>query len=538
VLEPTLGRMDSNAVSVHPQHALAVYAGSLASGARVAVFGDASLALGARLVDQGAHAVEVWDPDPLRARVEAERAPRDVTVRAYSNESDVRTIDLAIVADLGLFADPTALIARVRRMVGDEGVALVAAKSAEVAHQDGPRGFDYYELFDLIAPEFQSVRMVAELPFHGIALVELGTDEESSVSVDTQLGERGRAPEAFVVVASQCDARLDPYAIVELPVSVRGEARPADQDALALAHVRVTALEGETQALRARAIEAERVAGATGAVEEALRSRTARAAELEKSLAGRNRELAELSSEVEEMRATAEAGRIAAMQVEELARRADRAERRVAALEQEVAKGGDSQSKELARIEEALLERAKATQLLESELARRDQMVRDLVGTLDEMRATRLGSTPDQEARAPEPEAAPRHDESKILAEDNGRLRAQLDALAIDLARREGDAQATAWQVAELGRQLAQATAEAKIRPTPDSGDPRLARALDELDALRAALYKEHEARVRAESGAELTQARAEIERQSVLMEQLARELETRPSPGPSADSR
>jgi hypothetical protein len=43
---------------------------------------------------------------------------------------------------------------------------------------------------------------------------------------------------------------------------------------------------------------------------------------------------------------------------------------------------------------------------------------------------------------------------------------------------------------------------------------------------------------VQAESGAELTQARAEIERQSVLMEQLARELETRPSPGRGADSR
>ncbi len=217
--------MDSNATGVHPQHALAVYAESLAAGARVAVFGDSSLGLGAKLAELGARTVHLWDPDPARAQAEAERAPQGVTIRAYAEQdADLRPIDLAIVADLGLFADPSAIVRRVRRMVGEEGVAILSARSTE-AGREAPaslgapdsRSFDYYDLFDLVAPEFESVRMIAELPFHGVALVELGGEEEEpGVTVDTQLGESGGPPDGFVVVASQRGASLEPYTIVQL----------------------------------------------------------------------------------------------------------------------------------------------------------------------------------------------------------------------------------------------------------------------------------------------------------------------------------
>ena len=54
-------------------------------------------------------------------------------------------------------------------------------------------------------------------------------------------------------------------------------------------------------------------------------------------------------------------------------------------------------------------------------------------------------------------------------------------------------------------------------------GDPgaELARAQDELDALRQALAQEHAARVAAESGEELARARSELARQAVLLEQM-----------------
>jgi hypothetical protein len=556
--------MDSNATGVHPLHALAVYAESLAAGARVAVFGDASLGLGARLVQLGARAVHFWDPDADRARSEAERAPRAVAIHAYAeHDPDLRPIDLAIVPDLGIFDDPSAIVRRARRMVGEEGVAIVGARSTEAGQDPSgrprSRAFDYYDLFDLVAPEFESVRMVAQLPFYGVALVELGDEDEApGVTVDTQLGESGKAPEGFVVVASQRGARLEPYTIVQLAAALRpgrGEgadqvtadglalereqqlvamdaARVADRDALAQAQLRTELLASQLEDLRRRLAEGERAAEAVAAREEALRARSAHALELESSYAARGRELAELSSEVEEMRAAAEAGRIAAAQVEEVALRSDRAERRAAALEQELAKGGDTQSKELAEMEGVLRERARAVRSLEVELARREQMVRDLVGTLEELEG-RAPSPPDAAARGAAPSQAGRDDTEALgaLGEENARLRAQLDALALDLARREGEAQATAWQVTELERRLAQA-AEPSAPATPIQGtDRRLTQALDQLDALRAALAQEHEARTRAESGEELTRAHAEIQRQAVLMEQLVRELGSRPPP-------
>jgi hypothetical protein len=560
--------MDSNATGVHPQHALAVYAESLTAGARVAVFGDASLGLAARLVERGARAVHLWDPDADRARSEAERTPRGVAIHAYAeHEPDLRPIDLAIIADLGLFADPSAIVRRVRRMVGEEGVAIIGARSTEAGQEPSsslrqPRShsFDYYDLFDLVAPEFESVRMVAQLPFYGVALVELGDEDEApGVTVDTQLGESGRAPEGFVVVASQRGARLEPYTIVQLAaVAVRTErgegtdeavasglalererqlsaleaARGADRDALAQAQLRTELLVGQLEDLRRRLAEGERAAESVAALEETLRARSAHALELEKSYAARNRELAELSSEVEEMRAAAEAGRIAAAQVEEVALRSDRAERRVAALEQELAKGGDTQSKELADLEGVLRERAHAVRSLEVELARREQMVRDLVGTLEELEVRAAPPPPDAAAQPAAPQGADDGDAMHGLGEENARLRAQLDALALDLARREGEAQATAWQLTELERRLAQA-AESSTPATPVQGsDRRLTHALDQLDALRAALAQEHEARTSAESGEALARAHAEIQRQAVLMEQLVRELGSRPPPG------
>ncbi len=232
------------------------------------------------------------------------------------------------------------------------------------------------------------------------------------------------------------------------------------------------------------------------------------------------------------MRSAAEAGRIAAAQVEEVALRSDRAERRVALLEQELAKGGDTQSKELADMEHVLRERSQAVRALEAEVARREQIVRDLVDTLEELEGRAPLSPPQAPAEtAPDDAATLVAEASHALAEENARLRAQLDALALDVARREGESQAMVWQVTELQRRLAQA-GESPAPALPGQGtDARLAQALDQLDALRVALAQEHGARVRAESGEELTRAHAEIQRQAVLMEQLVRELGSRPPP-------
>jgi hypothetical protein len=139
-----------------------------------------------------------------------------------------------------------------------------------------------------------------------------------------------------------------------------------------------------------------------------------------------------------------------------------------------------------------------------------------LVGALQEQGYTGTDTPPAQDRSEPVPDR-------DALVEENTLLQHKLDALALELARREGEAQASAWTIAELERRL-DATPEDR-GPSRDSShseaDRRLASALDELDVLRRALAQEHEARVRAESGEELARARAEIERQAVLLEQL-----------------
>lgn len=479
---------------VPPLHALAVYAESLASGRRVAVLGDAELGLGDRFEQMGARQVVVAGPeDDLDA----------LCGRAF---------DLVVVPDLGLFDDAAELIARLRRMVGDTGAAVVAAANRDAAQAEGLGAFDYYELFDLVATEFEDVRMIAQLPFLGVALAELGEEESPAVSVDTQLADGERAPEVFVALASQRGVRLDPYVIVELPEAEAtehveapavAEAPPSAPPPAAHARELEAALSDLAQErLRAEALQARN---------DELRASASRVAELERALADRAHQIAALSAQVSEARSEVEAGRAAAAQIEELALRAERAEKRLAAFEGELSRAAEVHAIELQRYEEALRDRAQAIRLLEAELPRRERMVRELVDALEE-----------HAAQPPPVEQVP--SEQDALVEENARLRARLDALALDLARREGEAQAAAWAVQELERRLDEAAARPGAATASPELQGRLATALDELDALRRALTQEHEARLRAESGEELVRARAEIQRQAALLQQLGRD--------------
>ncbi|MBV9948895.1 MAG: hypothetical protein JOZ69_18750, partial [Myxococcales bacterium] len=131
------------------------------------------------------------------------------------------------------------------------------------------------------------------------------------------------------------------------------------------------------------------------------------------------------------------------------------------------------------------------------------------------------------------PAAAPRdHSEADALVTENARLRQRLDALALDLARREGEAQASAWAIAELERRLEDRSEAPRVplstpgrppaAPAVTGGpDPELATVLEELDILRRALAQEHAARLQAESGEELARARKEIARQAELLAEL-----------------
>src|SRR5215472_1813122 len=146
---------DAPSIPVLPTHALCVYAEPLVAGRRVVVIDAADAGLAERVQDLGARIVHLYDPDAARAEEHAEHAPRGITVRPMPDgDFDVRdgAFDVAIVPDLGVLVEPAALLARLRRLVGGSGVALVAARSADVpsvSEGHASRALDYYELFDL-----------------------------------------------------------------------------------------------------------------------------------------------------------------------------------------------------------------------------------------------------------------------------------------------------------------------------------------------------------------------------------------------------
>ena len=265
-----------------------------------------------------------------------------------------------------------------------------------------------------------------------------------------------------------------------------------------------------------------------------------RIVELEAAIALREEQLAILAAEIEALRAeAAEMPALrarAAQQLEAFARRADAAEERANQLERELAMG-NAQAEELASLEAVLRERARAVHGLEQEVVRRERLVRELVAALEEAGGH---VRPAAAEEALDARAAAR---AEALAHENAELLRRIDALATLAARREGDVQSTAWRIAELEQQVAILEAQAAAPPAqaePSAAEPSvvtversessdrgapdgaLSDALEQLDILKQALAQEHEARQRAESGEALAHARAELQRQAALIEQLS----------------
>jgi hypothetical protein len=512
-------------------HALCIYAEPLAAGGRVIVVGDATQKLGERLLELGARTVHVYDPDRQRARAVAAEPARGVSVRELpSSDFDVRdgAFDLAIVPDLALVADPATLLTRLRRLVGPEGAALVCAA------REGPASVGYYELYDLVSMQFASVRMIGQVPFVGVAIAELGeSDDEAEVSVDTQLVDEPAPPEIFIALASERDVRLESFAVIQLPdepVAAREDVELAAMRArFAEAQLRAdllqTHLDTETSSLKMRLREAE----AQAKESEFRAQRLAEGAgALEVLAADRLEQCAALSAEVE---ATREAARVALAAVEErdgLVLRLERAEQRSEVLESELAGISEAHAREIAGLEDALRDRGRLLQELEEEAQRRDRIARDLLAALEEGQA--------EAAQGPTPGV------DGDLQGENDELRAKLDALALDLARRQGDLEATSWRLKELEHALTVAKGGGERL---GESERKIAALLDELDVVKQALAQEHAARSLAESRArgagaeggaslspsdasdvndELARARAELQRQEALIEQLSRE--------------
>jgi hypothetical protein len=642
---PALRAPSSGRPQASEAQAVCVYAEPLVSGRRVVVVGDASLGLGERLLELGARTVQVYDPDAARAEQAVQG--RGLVVRALPpGELDVRdgAFDVAIVFDLGAVPKREELLVRLRRLLARGGAALIGARAGGA---DSREALDYYELYDLVALQFSQVRMIAEVPFSGVALADLGLEGQTpEVSVDTQLAGEAEDPARFFALGSQEEVRLSEYAIIKLPsqgpepaVTAREHApsrtdADAARAAVAEAQLRASLLEAQIDELKIKAArqaeglaEAHRAAELEGRLaEEAVRRDDAetRAKEhyvraerlahemreasaelsrerdqatalegalvgaeasvvalrglvggLEERLAQREGELRDAVSELEVVRV-----KVVDVGDADLARM-DAVEARARELDLELGKVAEHHATELAELERALRERAQVVIALEQEVARRERIVRELLGSLEEVRSEERAFDGERGLELGSPGAARERDlalmEVATLRKDlesrdaatrvageraaalgaaNDELRARLDAMAMEMARREGERQDVAWRVAELEQQISRLEAEQTelvltlppppphapggYRPEPQALGGGKSQSIDgltaervaelqaEIDVLRQAMAQEHEARVRAESGDELTKARAEVARQALLLEQLSKELDAR----------
>jgi len=225
----------------------------------------------------------------------------------------------------------------------------------------------------------------------------------------------------------------------------------------------------------------------------------------EEAVRDRDRRIADLSSELDERVVLVAANVTDPEEIAALEARAERAEAALALGIADLAQLAEAHATETASLERQLLERAKIIGALEKELLRREHMVRELVASLEEVSesAAVLGPAP---AAAARPDAAGDASQrrSAELEQENVRLRAKLDDLAMEVARREGELKARGWRILEL-ENASSGPGDEQDRAQLAELERRLASSRDEIDALRQALRQEHalvEQLQRGENGA------------------------------------
>jgi len=321
--------------------------------------------------------------------------------------------------------------------------------------------------------------MIGIVPFHGVALAELGEREGApDVSVDTQLGGPDEAPTHFAALASQADVSLDAFSIVKLPhvtmpfgnviadkedrlqtAALRSKETDAE---LALLRERVRRTEDELErssqknvrtvtSLTAAESEVERLRGAPRPATSPVSTETlatiarseSRIRELEAALRVADENGIALDVRVNELEAALEK-RDADWERELAHVRGDRAE-----LDQ-------AHGDELAILETRLEERGQAVRSLEADVERHALVAKDLVATLEEMRKTLDRQAQDAARRDAELLAR----EWTILEGEGGPRRPTETAIVVDavpLQQAFSEQSALVEQLrAELGRRAAE----------------------------------------------------------------------------------
>lgn len=543
---------------------LSAYVEPLAVSRRVAVVGPSAAELGERLLDLGARSVHAYEPGPLHTdplsapRVIKKRLP---DVREQDFDARDGAFDLVVIPDAASMRHVSVLLERVRRLVGDAGVVVagasaesalgyyelydaVALQFAEIAMVGevpfrgaalavlGEEGDPEVTVDTQLSAEppppvrFLAVASQASFDLRPYVIVQLPVDLEAEAdsSTDAVVTPRLPAPPSSSQLSgiSESGPMTTPAPPPRSAPSIEDvEARERDRAALAEARLRVGVLETQLEEERARVVaaaervrsaehemarregDAGKLASALQASEAARLAAASRLAEIERLLATREEHLANAIAHASELEAMV----LRASELEANAVRAEQAQMAARALEAELIEIAEANAAEVAALEDALRERGRVIHEMDRELARRDRMVKELLTAVAEHAAPHAPEPP-RGAPVVAVDASRASDAAKAEIERlrglEARLRAQLESVSVDAARREGELQAMRWRIdeLELGRDVEGAAAPVAppVREDASPADPgEIGRLKDELDALRQALRQEHEARMRAE---------------------------------------
>lgn len=437
-----------------PSTVIAAYAEALLEGRRVIVFGDATSGLAEHLVDRGARIVHVYDRDPARAaESSAKNRSRNISVSPFA-EDDVAVrdgaFDLAIVDDISDADDPGGLVKRVRRALSPRGTTIVASANPDARFRLlGPHrsraAIGYYDLYDLVAAEYEYVRMLGQAPFAGYAIVDFAHEGELDLSIDTGFVPNGaEEPEWFIAMGSDREVELDAFAVIQLPLSsvlpMRTAAPEADralreQHQAALDHIsRMQADQAASrEELDARRLDHERFEAELALLRKQIAEKENWIAQLEARAAAADARADETLGEVERARVKESEG-LAALeaQVSELERSnahlIGELKNREEQLERFLTTDDVSAADEYGRLEAELKGRGAEVRRLEKELREAVRAGRELAEELSRR-------------ESPLPQVSPE------LLEDMATLTATNARLAADLA-------AARWSIQELEDRL------------------------------------------------------------------------------------
>ncbi|HEU4580866.1 MAG TPA: hypothetical protein VFS67_21555 [Polyangiaceae bacterium] len=244
-----------------PSLALAAYAETWISGAKVVVFGDSLSPLPERLVERGARLVQVYDRDPARCEEAAALSrSRQISYAPFDNAGAIGrdgAFDFGIVEELGAKARGDEL-ATLRRALGRRGMALIAARNPELARSlipvpaNAEEPLGYYELYELVSQHFEEVRMLGQTAFVGYAVADFAAAEDSDVRLDTAFLPGGaEEPEWFLALVSTLPVASEAFSVIQLPLADLPQPAAADRD-------EIERLEQALERAEARAAELER----------------------------------------------------------------------------------------------------------------------------------------------------------------------------------------------------------------------------------------------------------------------------------------